>query len=461
MVLDGQRGLVVTTCVQTASPVANKATSAADQRVAVVGAGPAGLFAAEVLAGAGVAVDIYERMPSPARKLLMAGRGGLNLTHSEPLDVLLGRYHPASGAISDAVRSFPPAALVAWANDLGIATFAGSSGRVFPTAMKASPLLRAWLQRLEGLGVKLHTGHRLVAMHAGPRLTFATRDTSTDATAEIAVTADAALLALGGGSWPRLGSDGSWVGMLAQIGVAVTPLEAANCGLLVPWSQQLGERHAGSPLKRIVLTIAGQRFPGELVMTRHGLEGGPAYAAGPLVRTALKAAAALATAGSGDGVVEISLDLRPDLSIEALAARLSRPRGKQSMATFLRKAAKLDAAAIAVVRESRGYDGGPVLPGDPEALAQRIKAVRLGVTGMVGLERAISTAGGVRLDALDARFMVNALPGVFAAGEMLDWDAPTGGYLLQAAFATGAAAARGILDYLGSNAMAAATAPET
>lgn len=426
-------------------------------RVAIAGAGPAGLFAAEVLARGGVAVDIYERMPAPARKLLMAGRGGLNLTHSEPLDALLQRYQPTDGAIADSIRSFPPAALLAWANDLGVTTFTGSSGRVFPTAMKASPLLRALLQRLDRLGVRLHTGHRLIALHPGPVLTFAT---GARGTTQTTVNADAALLALGGASWPRLGTDGSWVGMLTQAGVAVTTLEAANCGLEIGWSEPLKSRRAGEPLKRIALSIAGQRFTGELIITRYGLEGGPAYAAGPLVRAALKADVPTAVAGSSECGIELTLDLRPDFGLDALATRLARPRGKQSTATFLRKAAGLDPAAIAVLREGRGVDGGgAALPGDPAALAQLIKSVRLRVTGTAGLERAISTAGGVRLDGLDARFMVNALPGVFAAGEMLDWDAPTGGYLLQGAFATAAAAARGILDYLAHNAVKAEANP--
>lgn len=457
MVIDGQYGRMVTSSVPAMEARNRQSAPCGPPRVAIAGAGPAGLFAAEVLARAGVAVDIFERMPSPARKLLMAGRGGLNLTHTEPLDVLLNRYHPADGAVADAIRSFPPAALIAWANDLGIATFAGSSGRVFPTAMKASPLLRAMLQRLDRLGVRLHTGHRLIALQSGPRLTFATGACGTTQTS---LMANAALLALGGASWPRLGTDGTWVDMLAQMGVAVTPLEAANCGLVIAWSEPLTSRHAGAPLKRISLCIAGQRFAGELIVTRYGLEGGPAYAAGPLVRAALKATVPSPVAGACEGGVEITLDLRPDLSHDALTARLSRPRGKQSSATFLRKAAALDPVAIAVLREDRGNNGAAPLPSDPAALAQRIKAVRVRVTGTAELERAISTAGGVRLDALDARFMVNALPGVFAAGEMLDWDAPTGGYLLQATFATAAAAARGILHYLSQTPATASAMPQ-
>mgnify|MGYP001766090819 CR=1 FL=1 len=421
--------------------------------VAVVGAGPAGLIAAERLAHAGYRVTIYDRMPSPARKLLMAGRGGLNLTHSEPLDRLLSRYRPENPQLHEALRAFPPEALVSWANELGIETYVGSSRRVFPTAMKASPLVRAWLTRLAGLGVRLEREHCLVAIERmanadgtpTPRLTFARK-----AGEPVTVTPRAVLLALGGASWPRLGSDGGWVALMQGHGVTITPLTPANCGLLVAWSAHVKDRFAGTPLKRIVLVAGDARFAGELMVTRAGLEGSPAYAAGPQVRAAL--------AASGGAPVPILLDLRPDITQAELEKRLGRPRGKQSLATYLRKSAGLSPLAIALLRET-DWETSPgataSLPGPPEqdrstpaALASAIKALPLRITGLAGLDRAISTAGGIAWAAFDPDFMLHALPGVFAAGEMLDWEAPTGGYLLQGCFATGVAAASGIARHL-------------
>ena len=403
------------------------------RRVAIIGAGPAGLFAAERLATAGVAVDIYEQMPSPARKLLMAGRGGLNLTHSEPLDRFLSRYAPEAGPVADAIRAFPPSALIAWAEGLGQQTFTGSSGRVFPRAMKASPLLRAWLRRLDALGVRLHVRNRLTGFDAAGRPVVA----GPDGAVRTAVAADATLLACGGASWPRLGSNGAWVAPLVALGIPVIPLTAANCGALVAWSSLVRERFAGTPLKRVMLHVGPQRFVGELMVTRSGLEGSPVYAAGPLLRAAL---------GSAAGArAKISLDLRPDLDEAQLAERLSKPRGKQSTANWLRKAANLPPVATALLREDTD---GTTLPAEPLALARRIKGVRLRVAGLAGLERAISSAGGVALTALDANLMVTGRPGLFVAGEMLDWEAPTGGYLLQATFATAAKAAAGILTWL-------------
>lgn len=416
--------------------------------VAIVGAGPAGLIAAEHLARAGYDVVVFERMPSPARKLLMAGRGGLNLTHSEPLDELLRRFQPAEPLLLDAIRAFPPQALISWANGLGIETFVGSSGRVFPTSMKASPLLRAWLARLTSLGVRLERDHRLTAVDSaeglvGPRslrLTFTNKAGDT-----VIVTPRAALLALGGASWPRLGSDGGWVQQLAAHGIEITPLASANSGLTVSWSQHLVERFAGTPLKRIRLVVGNTSFSGELILTRTGLEGTPAYAAGPLIRKALSHAAG--------NPVDVMIDLRPDLSQSELERRLTKPRGKQSLNTFLRKSAGLTPPAIALLHEfdrahapSRAPETARTAPIDtsPAMLAARIKALRVSVTGLAGLERAISTAGGISWQALDAHFMLHRLPGVFVAGEMLDWEAPTGGYLLQGCFATGLAAAHGI-----------------
>ncbi len=423
--------------------------------IAIVGAGPAGLIAAENLAGAGYNVVVFERMPSPARKMLMAGRGGLNLTHSEPLDDLLQHYRPHEARLLDAIRAFPPDTLIAWANGLGITTFTGSSRRVFPDAMKASPLVRAWLSRLAGLGVRLERDRQLIAItppapggHSpSPSLTFVNRsgDTTT-------VTPRATLLALGGASWPRLGSDGGWVQILQTHGIDITTLEPTNSGLIVPWSSRFIDRYAGTPLKRIVLSVGDIHVPGELVVTRRGLEGTPAYTANPLIRAAL--------AANDNSSASIAIDLRPDLQLSELEKRLTKPRGKQSLSTFLRKSAGLSPLAIALLHEGQrtghvedanSAAQSPAIETTPAVLATRIKALSLGVTGLAGMDRAISTAGGIAWSAIDENFMFPRLPGVFAAGEMLDWEAPPGGYLFQGCFATGVGAAKGIERYLTGN----------
>ncbi len=401
--------------------------------VVVVGGGPAGLMAADVLSQSGVAVTILERMPTAGRKLLIAGRGGLNLTHSEPLDAFLGRYGPARRWLAPAIEAYPPAALIALAHDLGQETFVGTSGRVFPKAMKASPLLRAWLARLGARGVQLLTRHRWTGIDAGGAVAFVGPDGQ-----EGRIAADAVVLALGGASWPRLGSDGGWVLVVADWGVGITPLEAANAGVQIAWSETLVARHAGTPLKRIGATCGDQRVTGEALITARGLEGGAIYALGPAIRTALDT----------NGAATLTLDLRRDMTIEALTERLRRPRAKQSTATWLRKTAGLSPAVISLLREA----SPGALPVEPDELARLIKALPLTITGLAGLERAISTAGGIRADEIDERMMLAKRPGVFVAGEMLDWDAPTGGYLLQACFATGAAAGRGVLEHLGGGA---------
>jgi len=400
--------------------------SSGSEDVAVVGAGPAGLAAAEILAAAGLPVTVYERMPSPARKFLIAGRGGLNLTHSEPLPAFLGRYHPR-GALDEAIAAFPPEALRAWCEGLGELTFVGSSGRVFPKSFKASPLLRAWLGRLAERGVRLRTRHRLAGFD-GATLAFETPEGA------LTVRPRATLLALGGASWPRLGSDGAWTGPLAAAGVAVAPLRPANVGFAVDWSRPFRERFAGAPLKRVRLSLDGEHRLGEALITASGIEGGAVYALSRLLRERI----------DREGIARLSVDLRPDLDAGALAQRWGRARQSESTATRLRKAAGLSPVAAGLVREATGN----ALPSSPERVAALIKAVPLDLRAPMPIERAISSAGGIRLGEIDARFMLRARPGTFVAGEMLDWEAPTGGYLLQGAFASGRAAAEGMLAYL-------------
>jgi uncharacterized flavoprotein (TIGR03862 family) len=397
--------------------------------VAVIGAGPAGLIAAEVLGRAGLSVTVYDRMPSVGRKLLMAGRGGLNLTHSEELQNFLSRYAEAGAQLRPLIEAFRPEDLRAWCEGLGQETFVGSSGRVFPKAFKASPLLRSWLARLEALGVRFALRHRWQGFDDDGTLAF------TDAAGEpVRTNPDATILALGGGSWPRLGSDGAWVDLLARRGVAVSPLRPANMGFTYPWSEIMRSRFEGEPLKRIALTFEGRIVKGEAIVTMDGIEGGAIYALSARLRDAI----------AEKGTALLHIDLRPDLSEEALAKRLSAPRKGQSASTFLRKAAGLSPVGTALLREA-----SPALPVEPDALARLIKAVPLRLTGTKSLERAISSAGGVPFAELDEHLMLRRLPGVFVAGEMLDWEAPTGGYLLQASFATGIAAAKGVLIRLG------------
>ena len=396
--------------------------------VAVIGGGPAGLMAAEVLAGAGCAVTVYDRMPSVGRKLLMAGRGGLNLTHSEPMQPFLARYGAATGWLAPMIDAFPPDTLIAWAQGLGQATFVGSSGRIFPKALKASPLLRAWLARLQGLGVAVRPRHDWSGWNAKGQLCFTTPQ------GEIAVAPDATVLALGGASWPRLGSNGAWAQVLGAAGVAVVPLQAANAGFDVAWSDILRDRFAGQPLKGVAITFGRVRVRGEAMVTRHGLEGGAIYALSAALREAI----------AKDGSARLWIDLRPDASADQLAAKIAQQPANQSAANRLRKALHLTALETNLLREAHGKD----LPPDPAAMATAIKGAPLTLTAMRPIDRAISTAGGVARGAVDDDLMLIARPGVFVAGEMLDWEAPTGGYLLQASLATGAAAARGVLRRL-------------
>ena len=402
-------------------------TTPSDHAVHIIGAGPSGLMAAETLARAGARVVVHDRMPSVGRKLLMAGRGGLNLTHTEDQPAFLVRYAEAAEPISDWLDAFSPDDMIQWAQGLGQPTFVGSSGRVFPRAMKASPLLRAWLTRLAGLGVEIRTRSRWTGWRDGA-LTFETPE------GERVEHPAATVLALGGASWPRLGSDGCWVPALEGAGVAVSPLVPANAGFDVAWSDILIERFAGQVLKPATLTFGDQTVRGEMVVTRYGVEGGAIYALAAHLRAAIAA----------EGSATLVVDLRPDLTEAALAERLSRPRGKDSMTNHLRKAGGLSPVAVALLREI-----GDIPPGF-DKLAKRIKAVRLKLTGIQGLERAISTAGGVRFDAVSPSLMLTARPGVFVAGEMIDWEAPTGGYLLQASLASGVVAAQGVLGWQAS-----------
>jgi len=390
-------------------------------------------MAAEVLARGGASVTLYDRMPSAGRKLLLAGRGGLNLTHSEELERLLGRYGVAMPRLRAAIEAFSPAALRAWSEGLGQPAFVGTSGRVFPNAFKASPLLRAWLRRLDASGVQFKPRHLWTGWDDDGSLSFINPER------RVSVRVDATVLALGGASWPRLGSDGGWVDAVTGAGIKVTPLAPANCGFIADWSDVFRSRFEGQPLKRVALSFGGCTVRGEAIITHGGLEGGGIYALSAPLRTAIAVA--------GEAILRI--DLRPDLAAVALERRLGEPRGKQSLATFLRKTVALAPAAVGLLHEATLASPERPSAMAPAALAGLIKAVPVRLRGTAPLGSAISTAGGIAFEELDERFMLYRRPGVFVAGEMLDWEAPTGGYLLQAAFATGAAAAHGALAWLG------------
>jgi len=394
-------------------------------KVAIVGAGPAGLMAAETLAAAGHQVTVFDRMVSPGRKLLLAGRGGLNLTHTEEAERFLARYGKAVPWMAAALEAFSPADLVRWCEGLGEAVFTGSSGRVFPRAMKAAPLLRAWLRRLEGLEVRLALRHRWVGWRDGA-LAFEGPEGA------VAVLADAAVFALGGASWPRMGSDGTWSGILAGQGVRVAAFEPSNCGVRVGWRDEFRERFEGQPLKRVAVSVGSESARGEAVITQKGLEGGVIYALSHAIRRRLAA----------DGVAELRVDLRPDVAVADLARRVEVGGGARSLSNVLRQGARLSPASSWLVREAVREMGMPW------GLAAVIKGVPIRVIGVAGLERAISSAGGVGLEEVDPWLMLRRMPGVFLAGEMLDWEAPTGGYLLQACFSTGVLAGLGVQRFL-------------
>ena len=396
---------------------------------AVIGAGPAGLMAAEVLAQGGAGVTVYDAMASAGRKFLIAGRGGLNLTHSEPLPEFLSRYREAAPKLEAVINAVPPDRLRAWCEALGQPTFVGSSGRVFPRSMKASPLLRAWLRRLDAQGVRFSFRHRWIGWDEDGRLLFETPE------GHRAIEARATVLTLGGASWPRLGSDGGWVDVLAARGVAISALRPANCGFTVAWSKVFRDRFEGQPLKNVEFRFGTRTERGEAVITSTGIEGGAIYALSADLREAILT--------SGETILHIAL--RPDLDNKALASRLSAPRGKQSLSNYIRKALQLSPVAIGLLQEA---SGGLAARLSPQDLAALVNAVPIRLSGIAPIVRAISTAGGISFDELDADYMLRCLPGTFAAGEMLDWEAPTGGYLLQASFATGAAAGKGALKWL-------------
>lgn len=397
----------------------------------VIGAGPAGLMAAEVLAKGGARVTVYDAMPSAGRKFLMAGRGGLNLTHSEALPQFLARYGSAAPRLEPAIEAFPPQVLRDWSAALGEPTFVGSSGRVFPQSFKASPLLRAWLRRLSSMDVRLALRHRWTGWDDRGRLLFETPE------GQRTVEARATVLALGGASWPRLGSDGCWVEILAARGLAMSPVRPANCGFSVTWSDVFRDRFEGQPLKGVALSFADRSVRAEAIITRSGIEGGAIYALSADLREAIQR----------DGKATLLIALRPDLDRDGLVTRLSMPKGKQSFSNFLRKVLNLSPVAIGLLQEAARASGASLSATD---LAQWINTVPILLNGVAPIARAISSAGGIALDELDTEYMIRRLPGVFAAGEMLDWEAPTGGYLLQASFATGAAAGRGALKWLRS-----------
>ncbi|WP_310447054.1 TIGR03862 family flavoprotein [Thiobacillus sp.] len=403
--------------------------------VAVIGGGPAGLMTAEVLSRGGAQVEVFDAMPSVGRKFLLAGVGGMNITHAEPYAAFLTRYGARIAELQPLLDAFPPAHLRTWCHALGIETFVGSSNRVFPQDMKAAPLLRAWLHRLRQAGVRFHVRHRWQGWTDAGELLFLTPD------GEQRIRADAVVLALGGGSWARLGSDGAWLTLLAGRGVAVSPLRPSNCGFDVAggWSEPLLSRFAGQPVKTLAVRFADQTGTiharkGELLLSRTGVEGSLIYAVSAALRDTLAA----------QGAVTLELDLLPDKPLARVIAEVAHPRGARSLSSHLQSRAGIKGVKMALLREILT----PAQLNEPLQLAHAIKSLPLTLDATRPLDEAISSAGGVRFDALDAKLMLHTLPGVFCAGEMLDWEAPTGGYLLTACFASGRAAGEGALNYL-------------
>ena len=397
--------------------------------VAIIGAGPAGLMAAEVLSQSGVEVNIYDSMPSVGRKFLMAGKSGLNITHSEPFEQFVTRYGSRRKWIEPMLKEFGASELRAWAQELGIETFVGTSGRVFPMSMKASPLLRAWLKRLQNHGVTIHTRHRWIGWDKDRGLRFETEKGA------VSIKADAVILALGGGSWRRLGSDGAWVDWLKQAGVEVEALRSANCGFDVAWSEFFKEKFQGHPLKSVVLSFGSFRQQGEFVITKHGVEGSLIYACSAMVRDTIAAR----------GTTNIQLDLTPNLTREDVLKKLSKSRGSKTMASHLEKTVGIKGVKAGLLREFVAKDDF----GNNERLADAIKNLSIPLVAPRPIDEAISSAGGVMFEELDEHLMLKQIPGVFCAGEMLDWEASTGGYLLTACFSSGRVAGYGVLKWLG------------
>ena len=402
-------------------------------KIAIIGGGPAGLMAAEAALAGGARVTLYDAMASVGRKFLLAGKGGLNLTHSDPPDVFLARYGERMAKIAPWLSAFGPDALRAWAKELGVETFVGSSGRIFPADMKAAPLLRAWLRRLRQAGLAVQVRHRWCGWDDAGALCFETIQGSKS------VEADAVILALGGGSWPKLGSDGAWVPLLAGRAVPIAPLEPANCGFDVGWTEHFRSKFAGHPVKTVGVvakspTGAVMRRMGEFVITETGVEGGIIYAVAPYLRDEIRA--------TGRGTLR--LDLAPDRELPRLIKDLSQPRGKRTMATHLQRRAHIEGVKSGLLRELVSKEDFA----DPTRLAAAIKSLPLTLAAPRPLEEAISTAGGVEFKALDKRLMVRGIPGLFCAGEMVDWEAPTGGYLLTACFASGRTAGAGAVAWL-------------
>ncbi|RJG04339.1 TIGR03862 family flavoprotein [Noviherbaspirillum sedimenti] len=407
--------------------------------VAVVGGGPAGLMAAEVLSLHGMQVDVYDAMPSVGRKFLRAGIGGLNITHSEAYDAFCGRYGDRQPQLQAMLDRFPPSALRAWVHGLGIDTFVGSSGRVFPTQMKAAPLLRAWLHRLRSAGVRLHVRHRWLGWNADGTLRLAHPG------GEISIKPQATVLALGGASWPQLGADGAWLPWLQARGVKIAPLQSANCGFEVAWSAHLRDKFAGAQLKSVSLTFTDaygrtEQRQGEMVIGAHGVEGSLIYAFSQRLREHLNA----------HGSATFTLDLAPGRDAARVLADVSHPRGSRSISSHLQSRVSISGVKLALLHEALNKEQFA----DAATLAATIKSLPITVRATRPVAEAISTAGGVRFDSLDQNLMITALPGVFVAGEMLDWEAPTGGYLLNACFATGLCAGQGVRDWLGTAANA-------
>lgn len=398
--------------------------------VAVIGGGPAGLMVAEVLSQAGIQVDVYDAMPSVGRKFLMAGKGGMNITHSEPFAAFLTRYGSRHKYIEPLLNAFPPDALREWIHGLGIETFVGTSGRVFPTDMKAAPLLRAWLHRLRENGVRFHMRHRWVGWRAQGELRFTTPD------GEIIINADAAILALGGGSWPQLGSDGAWVPLLSQHDADVAPLRPSNCGFDISWSTHFRERFVGEPLKSVAASFGELRKQGECLITEFGIEGGLIYALSAPLRDEIES----------KGCATLHLDLLPDWSAQRVLTEVSHPRGSRSLSSHLQSRLGLKGVKANLLREALSAEQ----MNDAPLLAATIKALPLRLDATRPLNEAISSAGGVTFDSLDANLMLKKSPGIFCVGEMLDWEAPTGGYLLTACFSSGRVAGSGALAWLRS-----------